>query len=102
MCCREVPRHGVSLRRASWVDAPKAAIGVLDDEVEAWETASVRILGTLYGSGTESYNARAHEFHRLRMQGEIVLPREACGDCARLCSASVILVANQLVQFSPG
>ena len=36
------------------------------------------------------------------MQGEIVLPREVCGDFARLCSASALLGANQSVQFCPG
>ena len=73
---REVLRDGVTLRFASRMDAPIAAIDVVDDEVEAWETASVSILGTFYGSGTESHNTRAHKIHRLRMQGEIVLPRE--------------------------
>ena len=58
------------------MDAPIAPIDVVDDKVEAWETASVSILGTFYGSGTESHNTRAHKIHRLRMQGEIVLPRE--------------------------
>ena len=99
---REVPRDRVVLGLASRMDAPIAPIDVVDDEVEAWETASVRILCALHGSGPELHNTGPHEFQRLRMQGEIVPPREACGDFARLCSASDSQGACQCVQFFPG
>ena len=84
------------------MDAPIAPIDVVDDEVEAWETASVRILCARHDSGPELHNTGPHEFQRLRMQGEIVLPGEACGDFARLCSASAAQGTDQSVQFIPG
>ena len=99
---REVPRDRVGLGLASRMDAPIAPIDVVDDEVEAWETASVRILCALHDSGPELHNNGPHEFQRLWMQGEIAPPREACGDFARLCSASDSQGACQCVQFCPG
>ena len=84
------------------MDAPIAPIDVVDDEVEAWETASARILCALHDSGPELHNTGPHEFRRPRMQGEIVPPREACGDFARLCSASDSQRAYPCVQFCPG
>ena len=83
------------------MDAPIAPIDVVDDEVEAWDTASVPILCALHGSDPELHNTGPHEFQRPRMQGEILPPREASGDFARLCSASD-LAAYQCVQFCPG
>ena len=56
---------------------------------------------SLHGSGPELHNTGPHEFQRPRMQGEILPPREASGDFARLCSASVH-AAYQSVQFCPG
>ena len=98
----EMFRDRVEFGLAPGMETPIASIGVVNDEVEAWETASVRVLCACHDSGLELHNARPHEFYCLRMQSEILRPGEACGNFARLSSTSAALDADQPVQFFPG
>ena len=84
------------------MDADVAPIHSVDDEVDARPTASVRIPRPRHCSGPEFDDAGSDEIRRIRMRCDILRPREACRDVARLSSTGIHLHADQPLQFCPG
>jgi len=98
----EILRARVVFGLGPRVEAPVASIDVVNDEVKAWETASVRVFCACHDSDIKLHNARPHKLYCLRMQSEILRPVEVCGNFDRLSSTIAALDVNQPVQFIPG